>query len=243
MIVVRYADDTIVGFQHQYDAERFLADLKERLAKFALSLHPDKTRLIEFGRFVADDRASGRRQAGNVRLPGVHAYLREAKRDGTASNCGGRRSEEPMGRRSRGLERNSARHTARADRRAGPMVGHRARGHYAYFAVPTNSRAASRHSPHMVKSVVSEPAATEPAAATDMAANERLVDRYLPQPRVLHPWPEQRFLVKHSGRSRMPELGKSGSVRGAVSNGRPYRDKLCCEIWVFSMKVAIVFFG
>ena len=40
MIVVRYADDTIVGFQHRQDAERFLIDLKERLAKFALSLHP-----------------------------------------------------------------------------------------------------------------------------------------------------------------------------------------------------------
>ena len=49
VIVVRYADDTIVGFQHQQDAERFLKDLKDRLAQFALSLHPEKTRLIEFG--------------------------------------------------------------------------------------------------------------------------------------------------------------------------------------------------
>src|SRR5258707_14039277 len=57
MIVVRYADDTIVGFQHQQDAERFLIDLKERLAKFALSLHPEKTRLLEFGRYAAGRRA------------------------------------------------------------------------------------------------------------------------------------------------------------------------------------------
>src|SRR5213083_2566095 len=56
-IVVRYADDTIVGFQHRHDAERFLNDLKDRLAKFALSLHPEKTRLIEFGRYAAERRA------------------------------------------------------------------------------------------------------------------------------------------------------------------------------------------
>src|SRR4029078_12216879 len=57
MIVVRYADATIVGFQHRHDAERFLIDLKARLAQFALTLHPDKTRLIEFGRFAAERRA------------------------------------------------------------------------------------------------------------------------------------------------------------------------------------------
>src|SRR6266436_2582848 len=57
MIVVRYADDTIVGFQHRHDADRFLNDLKDRLAKFALSLHPEKTRLIEFGRYAAERRA------------------------------------------------------------------------------------------------------------------------------------------------------------------------------------------
>jgi RNA-directed DNA polymerase len=57
MIVVRYADDTIVGFQHQQDAQRFLNDLKGRLAQFALALHPEKTRLIEFGRYAAERRA------------------------------------------------------------------------------------------------------------------------------------------------------------------------------------------
>jgi group II intron reverse transcriptase/maturase len=56
VLVVRYADDTIVGFQHQSDAERFLRDLKERLQKFGLELHPTKTRLIEFGRYAARDR-------------------------------------------------------------------------------------------------------------------------------------------------------------------------------------------
>ena len=58
MIVVRYADDTIVGFQHRREAERFLGDLKDRLAQFALSLHPEKTRLIEFGAYAAERRQS-----------------------------------------------------------------------------------------------------------------------------------------------------------------------------------------
>ncbi len=56
VIVVRYADDLVVGFQHRTDAERFLREFRERLAKFGLELHPDKTRLIEFGRFAARDR-------------------------------------------------------------------------------------------------------------------------------------------------------------------------------------------
>ena len=78
MIIVRFADDFITGFEHLGDARQFLRDLRERFAKFALELHPDKTRLIEFGRFAAVRRAArGRREAGDVRFPGLHAHLRE----------------------------------------------------------------------------------------------------------------------------------------------------------------------
>src|SRR5205823_14224705 len=55
-IVIRYADDSIAGFQYQTDADRFLVNLRERLAKFGLELHPDKTRRIEFGRFAEENR-------------------------------------------------------------------------------------------------------------------------------------------------------------------------------------------
>ena len=58
VIIVRFADDFIVGFQYEQDARRFLVELRPRLAKFGLELHPDKTRLIEFGRFAARDRAA-----------------------------------------------------------------------------------------------------------------------------------------------------------------------------------------
>ena len=70
VIMVRYADDIVVGFEHQADAERFMAEMRERLAAFALTLHGEKTRLIRFGRFAA------LRQAGNVRLSWVHPHLR-----------------------------------------------------------------------------------------------------------------------------------------------------------------------
>ena len=56
MIIVRYADDAVLGFQHREDAERFLEQLRERLGKFGLELHPEKTRLIEFGRYAAEHR-------------------------------------------------------------------------------------------------------------------------------------------------------------------------------------------
>ena len=67
MIIVRYADDFIIGFQHESDGRRFLDGMRERLGKFALTLHPEKTRLIEFGRFAAE-----RRQRRGLGLSLIH---------------------------------------------------------------------------------------------------------------------------------------------------------------------------
>jgi retron-type reverse transcriptase len=58
VIVVRFADDFVVGFDHEQDARRFLVELRERFARFGWGLHPDKTRLIEFGRHAARNRGS-----------------------------------------------------------------------------------------------------------------------------------------------------------------------------------------
>ena len=78
MIVTRFADDFVVGFEHLGDAKQFLRDLRERFAKFNLELHPDKTRLIEFGRFAAAEPVgSGAWQAGDVRFLGLHPRLWE----------------------------------------------------------------------------------------------------------------------------------------------------------------------
>ena len=82
MIVVRYADDIVLGFEHRRDAERFLAAWQERLAMFGLDLHPDKTRLIEFGRDAADHRkARGEGKPDTFDFLGFHPYLREDPED------------------------------------------------------------------------------------------------------------------------------------------------------------------
>ncbi len=86
VVIVRFADDFIVGFEHKEDAERFLDELRGRFAAFGLELHPDKTRLIEFGQHAAWKRASPRSgQAGDVRFPELHAYLRDGP--GTPSHA------------------------------------------------------------------------------------------------------------------------------------------------------------
>jgi hypothetical protein len=78
MTIVRYADDIVLGFEHRRDAERFLAAWQERLAAFGLQLHPDKTRLIDFGRHAADHLKSlGENKPENVRLPRVYPHLRD----------------------------------------------------------------------------------------------------------------------------------------------------------------------
>ena len=76
MIVVRYADDLVVGFEHRAEAERFLREFQERLAKFGLEMHPEKTRLIEFGRFAQVNRQRrGEGKAGDVHVSRVHSLL------------------------------------------------------------------------------------------------------------------------------------------------------------------------
>lgn len=100
MIVVRYADDFVTGFEFQDDAERFLAALKERLGKFALELHGDKTRLIEFGRYAAERR--GKRGRGNpkpspswalpisVARPATDGFVRSGARNPSDRSLGSR---------------------------------------------------------------------------------------------------------------------------------------------------------
>ena len=96
MIVVRYADDTIVGFQHQGDAKRFLNDLKDRLARFALSLHPEKTRLIEFGKFAAERRKGrGEGKPEMFDFLGLTHYC-TTRKDGTGFQLGRRTERKRM---------------------------------------------------------------------------------------------------------------------------------------------------
>ena len=146
MIIVRYADDIIVGFEHETDARRFLDAMRERLEEFALSLHPDKTRLIEFGRFAANRRA----QRG-LGKPESFSFL------GFTFICGKSRRGTFL------LKRKTRRDRTRAKLRAikqemrrrmhqpipvqGKWLRQVVSGYFNYHAVPTNSRAlhAFRH--------------------------------------------------------------------------------------------------
>jgi RNA-directed DNA polymerase len=88
VIVVRYADDTVVGFQHRSDAERFLDELRQRLQRFGLELHPQKTRIIEFGRLAARKRKA--RNSASWKPSPFSASRTSAERagEGPSSSCG-----------------------------------------------------------------------------------------------------------------------------------------------------------
>ncbi|MCP5000279.1 MAG: group II intron reverse transcriptase/maturase [Hyphomicrobiales bacterium] len=197
MIIVRYADDTVVGFQYRATAARFLADLKDRLAKFSLSLHPGKTRLIEFGRFAAERRR--RRGAGK---PETFDFL------GFTHICGTKRNGQGfqlLRRSKRKGKWAKVREIAEELRRIrhmpiegqGRWLGGVLRGYYAYFAVPTNlgQVRALRH--HVkVRWFLSLRRRSQKDRLSWRRMNA-LADRFLPLPIVLHPWPDYRFLVNH----------------------------------------------
>ena len=97
-IVVRYADDLVVGFEHRAEAERFLKEFRERLAKFGLEIHPEKTRLIEFGRVAARNwKQRGGGKTRDLYVPGLHALLREASEQRNLHRLAGNGKEADSG--------------------------------------------------------------------------------------------------------------------------------------------------
>ena len=139
IIVVRYADDTIVGFQHRHDAERFLIDLKERLAQFALTLHPDKTRLIEFGRYAAERRAErGNGKPETFDFLGFTHYC-TTKKDAADFQLGRRTQRKRMKAKLREIKEMLRRYRHAPIDEQGKWLGTVIKGYFAYFAVPTNT--------------------------------------------------------------------------------------------------------
>jgi group II intron reverse transcriptase/maturase len=196
VILVRYADDILAGFEHESDAERFQADLRERFEKFALTLHPDKTRLIEFGRHAADHRK--KRGLGK---PATFTFL------GFTHICGRSRTGYFQ------LKRKTRRDRMRAKLKAlkvelrrrmhapipeqGRWLAQVVRGYFAYHAVPTNSRSLAAFRYHVTVLWHRTLRRRSQKDWTTWERISRLVAVYLPPARVLHPWPEARFAVKH----------------------------------------------
>ena len=196
MVVVRYADDTIVGFQHQRDATTFLADLKERLTKFALELHPDKTRLIAFGRFAETRRASGRGGLETFDFLGF-THICGTKRNGRGFQLWRKTKRKRKWATVQKINEELRRMRHEPVDEQGQKLARMLEGHYAYFSVPTNIGAvyAVRH--HVkVRWYLNLRRRSQRRRLTWRRMNV-IVAKYLPFPTVLHPWPEQRFLVKH----------------------------------------------
>jgi RNA-directed DNA polymerase len=199
VIVVRFADDFVVGFEHRDDAERFWADLRDRLAGFCLELAADKTRLIEFGRFAARDRAArglgrpetfqflgfthicAKTRAGRFKLRITDSKRRRAKLREVKAEC--RRRQ----------------HLSIPEQ--GRWLGSVVRGHFAYYAVPDNSEALHAFRDKLVRHWLRALRRRSQRTRMTWKRTYRLEDRWLPRVRVLHPWPDDRFDARTQGRS------------------------------------------
>jgi RNA-directed DNA polymerase len=197
VIIVRFADDFIVGFEHREDAERFLEELRERFAKFGLELHPGKTRLIEFGRFAA-----GRRQARGLGKPETFDFL------GFTHICVTSQAGRFWVRRitvSKRMRAKLAEVKAEARQRAqqpipeqGRWLAAVVRGHMAYYAVPGNLKAVRAFRDQAIRHWLNAlRRRSQKGRALTWARMNRIHKRWLPPARVVHPFPEQRLAATH----------------------------------------------
>ena len=164
VVVVRYADDNVIGFQHLADADRFLTELRERLQKFGLELHPDKTRRIEFGRFAEINR--NKRGEGKPETFDFLGFTHISGKDRNGSYAVKRKT---IGKRMRAklLEIKQ-----QLRRRMHEPVGHNGK-----WRTMLIHRGQKHH--------------------LTWARMQKLADRWIPQPRVLHPYPRVRFDAIH----------------------------------------------
>lgn len=198
VIVVRFADDTVIGFQHPRDGEQFQVDLERRLARFSLKLHPEKTRLIEFGKYAAERRA--RRGLGK---PGTFDFLGFTHICGEKTNGKGfqlvrKTVRKKLKSKLREVKNELRRHMHASPAEQGRRLAHVMRGHFNYFAVPTNSAAIGAFRHHVIVRWIRCLRRRSQRHRMTWARMQVLIDRYLPRSKILHPWPEARFRVKYS---------------------------------------------
>jgi group II intron reverse transcriptase/maturase len=200
VIVVRFADDFIVGFEHQRDAERFLAELRDRFAKFNLELHPEKTRLIQFGRFAARNRA-----ARGLGKPETFDFLGFTHICAKSKSGGFMLKRITISKRMRAklhevkdqLHRDRHRPVPEQGRWLASVV----RGHLAYYAVPGNIKAARAFRDQAIRHWFKALRRRSQRHRLNWMRMNRLAVRWLPPARIMHPWPSTRFVAITSGRS------------------------------------------
>ncbi|MGZ3353038.1 MAG: group II intron reverse transcriptase/maturase [Xanthobacteraceae bacterium] len=197
MMIVRYADDIVVGFAHEVDARRFWDAMRKRFEEFALSLHPEKTRLIEFGRQAAD-----RRDRRGLGKPETFNFL------GFTHICGrSRHGKFLLKRKSRRdrmrgklkeIKEEMRRRMHQSIPEQGRWLAQVVRGYFAYHAVPTNSAAIGAFRHPVVDLWRCSLSRRSQRGGITWQRIKQIADDWLPQPRILHPWPQQRFAVRYS---------------------------------------------
>jgi len=200
VIIVRYADDYIVGFQYQHDARQFLADLRGRLAKFGLGLAPEKTRLIRFGRFAAQQH-----QQLGLGKPETFDFL------GFKHCCSKTKNGRFMLKRITIAKRMQAKLREVKEelkrRRHHPIpeqgrwLGSVVRGHCAYYAVPGNSDSIIAFHKQVTRHWYRSLRRRSQRSRLDWTRMSRIAALYLPPPRRMHPFPNERFDARTRGRS------------------------------------------
>ena len=200
MIIVRFADDFVAGFEHEHDARRFLADLRERFAKFGLELHPDKTRLIEFGR-----NAARTRQARGVGKPETFDFLGFTHYCGTTRNGRFWLKRKTISKRMRAklaeVKDQCLRRRHQPIPEQGQWLASVVRGHLAYYAVPGNSEAIGAFRNQAMRHWFRALRRRSQRTRLTWRRMYRLATRWLPPARVQHPFPRVRFDARTQGRS------------------------------------------
>jgi len=202
-IIVRYADDFVLGFQHRYEAERFQQDLRDRLSKFGLELHPTKTRLIAFGRYAAE--RSEQRGQGK---PATFDFL------GFTHHCGRTREGQKFfiwRRSSRVRLRNKIKEVRGALTRrrhlpvriVGAWLRGIVRGYFAYHAVPGNIEALGIFRREIERAWLFSLRRRSQRSRMPWSRFRRLAEHWIPRAQILHPYPGERFDATTRGRSRM----------------------------------------
>ena len=201
MILVRFADDYVAGFEHRDDAERFLADLRDRFAQFGLELHPDKTRLIEFGRHAARDRkARGLGKPETFQFLGLTHICGKTRKTGRFKL---KRITDSKRVRAKllAVKGEMARRMHLPVPEQGRWLARVLQGHYNYYAVPDNIEALSAFRKGIIRHWLNTLRRRSQKSRLSWERMRRLAERWLPRPRILHPWPEQRFAARTQGRS------------------------------------------
>jgi len=202
VIVVRYADDWIAGFQHRDAAERFWRAVVERLGQFGLKLHPDKTRLIEFGRFARDNRR--RRGQGKPDTFDFLGFTHCCARTRRGSFMVLRRtSAQRMRAKLLAVKTELRRRMHRPVAEQGQYLRAVVAGHGRYFAVPCNGARVQAFRFQVGRLWHRTLCRRSQAKHLSWTRMHKIVAHWLPSPRICHPYPSQRLIVTTRGKSRV----------------------------------------